>query len=198
MTRPNHFMPRIERDLLTPLDAERTLLVGLSAEAEVYRLRYSPSFAPGAEIRIAREGADIFVQVERQHLEHGPHPRQRVSPADWARLLDALAGIKFFSMPKHDKDAPVVFDGETWTIEARRPKRGYRSISRHCPEPGFEKVGLIFFELGGCRPRPDMRSSVCRCPPRETDGGNDASGDGARKRQRRACSMITRPPPRPH
>jgi hypothetical protein len=149
-------MQRIERDLLTPLHDERALLVGLPADAEAYRVRYSPSFAPGAVIRIARDGADIFVQMERQHFERVPHSRQRVSPADRARLVDAFDRIKFFSMPEHDDDAAGMLDGEEWTIEARRPNRGYRSITRLCPEPGFEKVGLIFFELAGCRPRPDI------------------------------------------
>jgi hypothetical protein len=53
-------------------------------------------------------------------------------------------------MPEHDEDACDVLDGEDWTIEGHRPRRPYRSISRLCPEPGFEKVGRLFFELAGC------------------------------------------------
>jgi hypothetical protein len=154
-TLPGHASMRIERDLLTQLDDERALLVGLSADAEAYRLRYRPTFTGGVDIRIARDGPDIFIEVESFRFEHGPRPRQRVSPADWARLLDALGDIKFFSMPEHDEDARGVLDGIDWTIEGHRPRRAYRNISRLCPEPGFEKVGQLFFELAGCA-EPDI------------------------------------------
>jgi hypothetical protein len=45
-------MQRIERGLLTQLDDERALLVGLSGDAEVYRLRYRPTFQPSRSAAI--------------------------------------------------------------------------------------------------------------------------------------------------
>ena len=50
-------MPHVDRELLTQLDDEQALLVGLSGDAEVYRVRHNPTFSPGIAIRIARDGA---------------------------------------------------------------------------------------------------------------------------------------------
>jgi hypothetical protein len=68
------------------------------------------------------------------------------SPADWARLEDAVVTANFWMLD--EQNDRLGLDGATWRFAGRR-RRDYHSISRWSPVDSLWDLGRLFFDVAG-------------------------------------------------
>lgn len=134
---------------------EEPLCVARQSEDEAYRFVWEHSFGEHARVRVGWYGETGILNWSHAPGIFSParNAEQRLSPADRARLLAALAAAKFWTCDA--VEARVGLDGAHWLIEGRRGDR-YRRWVLWSPDGAFERLGRVFFDLAG-QPLADIR-----------------------------------------